>query len=56
MNHLERYSAYATIFISPAITGANLHTSQAEMSDSGTKLLAQSFVNKIHKYLKYKIK
>lgn len=40
---------------SSAITGAKLDASQAEMSDSGTNLLAHSFVNKIV-YLKYKIK
>lgn len=34
-------------YFSPAITGAKLDASQAEMSDSGTKLLAHSFVNKI---------
>jgi len=32
---------------SPAITGAKLDASQAAMSDSGTKLLTRSFVNKI---------
>lgn len=40
---------------SPAITGAKLAASQAQMSDSGTKLLAHSFVNKIV-YLKHKIR
>lgn len=33
--------------ISSVITGAKQGASQAEMSDSGTKLLARSFVNKI---------
>lgn len=42
MNHL----CYLHPF-SPAITGAKLYASQAEMSDSGTNLLACSFVNKV---------